>query len=119
MSSDYIHHNKLIPATWHMYATRNIGPQRSNTYRGHHWTIVTQEEHEAGNVVGLDVDTGEACDPTLAGIFDNYLVKKQILQGAPVIASQLLLVDEVMRAGDFLISLRPQPYHARSSRSST
>mmetsp|Transcript_3784 Transcript_3784/g.10894 ORF Transcript_3784/g.10894 Transcript_3784/m.10894 type:complete len:533 (-) Transcript_3784:196-1794(-) len=61
--------------------------------------IALQEEHEAGNVVGLDVDTGEACDPTLAGIFDNYLVKKQILQGAPVIASQLLLVDEVMRAG--------------------
>lgn len=58
-----------------------------------------QEEHEAGNVVGLDVDTGEACDPVLAGVFDNYLVKKQILQGAPVIASQLLLVDEVMRAG--------------------
>ncbi len=71
-----------------------------------------QEEHEAGNVVGLDVDTGEACDPVLAGVFDNYLVKKQILQGAPVIASQLLLVDEVMRAGRGAPS--PPPRHPPS-----
>ena len=58
-----------------------------------------QEEHKQGNVVGLDISTGEALDPAMAGIFDNYLVKKQILQSAPVVASQLLLVDEVMRAG--------------------
>lgn len=49
--------------------------------------------------MGLDVATGEAADPTLAGVFDNYLVKRQMLQSAPVVASQLLLVDEVMRAG--------------------
>lgn len=61
---------------------------------------VVQEEHKQGNVVGLDVSTGEALDPAMAGIFDNYLVKKQILQSAPVVASQLLLVDEVMRAGE-------------------
>lgn len=59
-----------------------------------------QEEHKQGNVVGLDVSTGEALDPAMAGIFDNYLVKKQILQSAPIVASQLLLVDEVMRAGE-------------------
>lgn len=59
----------------------------------------TQEEHEAGNVVGLDVSTGEALDPAAAGIYDNYLVKRQILQSGPIVASQLLLVDEVMRAG--------------------
>ncbi len=45
--------------------------------------------------MGLDVATGEALDPVLSGIYDNYLVKKQILQSSPVIASQLLLVDEV------------------------
>ena len=59
-----------------------------------------QEEHKQGNVVGLDVSTGEALDPAVAGIFDNYLVKKQIMQSAPIVASQLLLVDEVMRAGE-------------------
>ena len=58
-----------------------------------------QEEFEQGNRVGLDISTGEPLDPQMAGIYDNYLVKKQIIQSAPVIASQLLLVDEVMRAG--------------------
>ena len=64
-----------------------------------------QEEHKQGNVVGLDVSTGEALDPAMAGIFDNYLVKKQILQSAPIVASQLLLVDEVMRAGEMQVLL--------------
>lgn len=45
--------------------------------------------------MGLDVSTGEPLDPVLSGIYDNYLVKKQILQSSPIIASQLLLVDEV------------------------
>jgi hypothetical protein len=107
----------------------------------------TQDEHDKGNVVGLDVATGEPCQPEMAGVYDNYIVKKQvgwhgtvfrwpckpdvvaevinnltednvrhiglehaccarcvrcplqILQSAPVVTSQLLLVDEVMRAG--------------------
>lgn len=61
--------------------------------------ITLQEECERGSVVGVDVATGEGLDPGMAGIFDNYIVKKQILQSAPVVASQLLLVDEVLRAG--------------------
>ena len=56
-------------------------------------------EEEGGTAVGLDVSTGEPTDPSLIGVFDNYLVKQQMLQSAPVVASQLLLVDEVMRAG--------------------
>lgn len=61
--------------------------------------IKLQEEHERGAVVGLDVATGEPLDPALSGIYDNLIVKRQIILSAPVIASQLLLVDEVMRAG--------------------
>jgi T-complex protein 1 subunit zeta len=61
--------------------------------------IKLQEEHERGNVVGFDIATGEPLDPQMAGIYDNYIVKRQIILSAPVIASQLLLVDEVMRAG--------------------
>lgn len=61
--------------------------------------IKLQEEHERGNVVGLDIATGEPLDPQVAGIYDNLIVKRQIILSAPVIASQLLLVDEVMRAG--------------------
>mmetsp|Transcript_50578 Transcript_50578/g.161823 ORF Transcript_50578/g.161823 Transcript_50578/m.161823 type:complete len:435 (-) Transcript_50578:60-1364(-) len=62
-------------------------------------TVALQEEQEKGNIVGLDVSTGEPFIPGMSGIYDNYIVKKQILQSAPVVASQLLLVDEVMRAG--------------------
>lgn len=62
-------------------------------------TIALQEEVERGNCAGVDIDSGEPCDPTVAGIYDNYIVKVQIINSAPVIASQLLLVDEVMRAG--------------------
>eukprot|EP00227_Mantoniella_beaufortii_P011673 CAMPEP_0197577326 /NCGR_PEP_ID=MMETSP1326-20131121/1996_1 /TAXON_ID=1155430 /ORGANISM="Genus nov. species nov., Strain RCC2288" /LENGTH=537 /DNA_ID=CAMNT_0043140381 /DNA_START=18 /DNA_END=1631 /DNA_ORIENTATION=+ len=61
--------------------------------------IALTDEIAKGNHVGLDVTTGEAFDPKTAGIYDNYIVKAQILHSAPVIATQLLLVDEVMRAG--------------------
>ena len=61
--------------------------------------IALADEVAKGNKVGLDVTTGEAFDPAVAGIYDNFNVKAQILHSAPVIATQLLLVDEVMRAG--------------------
>ncbi|RVW44853.1 T-complex protein 1 subunit zeta 1 [Vitis vinifera] len=61
--------------------------------------IALTGEHDRGNVVGLNQHTGEPIDPHMEGIFDNYSVKRQIINSGPVIASQLLLVDEVIRAG--------------------
>jgi T-complex protein 1 subunit zeta len=61
--------------------------------------IALTDEVAKGNKVGLDIGTGEPFDPTTIGVYDNYIVKQQILHSAPVIATQLLLVDEVMRAG--------------------
>ena len=61
--------------------------------------IRLQEEYEGGTIVGVDMASGEPMDPIAAGVWDNYLVKKQLIQSAPEIASQLLLVDEVLRAG--------------------
>jgi T-complex protein 1 subunit zeta len=49
--------------------------------------------------VGLDVVSGEPMDPAVAGIWDNLRVKRQCLGLSQVLASQLLLVDEVLRAG--------------------
>jgi len=49
--------------------------------------------------VGVSAATGDTIDPALEGIWDNYIVKKQMLGLAPVLAEQLLLVDEVIRAG--------------------
>merc|ERR1712038_139578 len=58
-----------------------------------------EESVAAGQPVGLDISSGEALIPADSGILDNYRVKKQILHSCTVIASNLLLVDEVMRAG--------------------
>jgi len=49
--------------------------------------------------VGVDLTTGEPMDPTVEGVWDNYRVLRHQMQSAAVIASNLLLVDEVMRAG--------------------
>merc|ERR1719266_971688 len=49
--------------------------------------------------VGLDCDSGEAILPQDKGIYDNYRVKRQMINSCTVIASNLLLVDEIMRAG--------------------
>jgi len=43
--------------------------------------------------------TGEPLPAAVSSIWDNYIVKRQFLNIAPVLAQQLLLVDEVMRAG--------------------
>jgi len=62
--------------------------------------IEVQTEHEDGNgACGIDVITGGAIDADQAGIYDNFIVKRQILNSAPVVSGQLLLVDEIMRAG--------------------
>lgn len=62
--------------------------------------VKLQEEcRESIGPVGVNVDSGEVLQPVDAGIFDNYCVKKQILNSCTIIASNLLLVDEIMRAG--------------------
>lgn len=59
-----------------------------------------QEESRASSQpIGIDITSGEPINPQDNGIFDNYIVKKQIINSCSVIASNLLLVDEIMRAG--------------------
>ncbi|KAI8575013.1 hypothetical protein K450DRAFT_263744 [Umbelopsis ramanniana AG] len=61
--------------------------------------VALQEEHADGHVVGIDLQTGETTDPVLEGIWDNYRVHRHMLHSCSVIAGNLLLVDEMMRAG--------------------
>jgi T-complex protein 1 subunit zeta len=87
-------------------------------------TIVKlQQEYATSKLpVGIDITTGkyffkltkivisltilgEAMEPKSLGIFDNYCVKKQLIHSSTSIASNLILVDEILRAG--LSSLRP------------
>lgn len=64
-------------------------------------TIVKLQEEDrlSPDPIGLDITTGEPAKPADLGVFDNYVVKKQILNSCSIIASNLLLVDEIMRAG--------------------
>ena len=57
------------------------------------------DESIDGHVVGVDLKSGGVLDPLAEGIFDNYRVHRQLLNSCAVIASNLLLVDEMMRAG--------------------
>ncbi|KAJ3123940.1 T-complex protein 1 subunit zeta [Nowakowskiella sp. JEL0407] len=57
------------------------------------------EEYDAGHVVGVDLTSGETMDPVMEGVWDNYRVQRHLLHSCAVIASNLLLVDEMMRAG--------------------
>ncbi|XP_045841923.1 T-complex protein 1 subunit zeta-2 isoform X2 [Meles meles] len=62
--------------------------------------VKVQTEHsESKQPVGIDLDTGEPMVVADAGVWDNYCVKKQLLHSCTVIATNILLVDEIMRAG--------------------
>jgi T-complex protein 1 subunit zeta len=58
-----------------------------------------QEAHKKGHMVGIDVNTGDPMDPLALGVWDNYRVKRHLLNNSAMIATQLLLVDEILRAG--------------------
>jgi T-complex protein 1 subunit zeta len=57
------------------------------------------EAAASNQAVGMDCSTGEAVNPLDIGVIDNYCVKRQMINSCTVIASNLLLVDEIMRAG--------------------
>lgn len=58
------------------------------------------DEREATKLpIGFDCQSGEPMIPSDEGIWDNVRVKRQSLYLSTVLANQLLLVDEVMKAG--------------------
>lgn len=79
----------IIPKT--LAANSGLDPQDS--------IIKLDDAHQSGFLAGLDLNTGDVLDPIAEGIFDNYSVKKQYIQLATVIATKLLVVDQIIRAG--------------------
>lgn len=62
--------------------------------------IKMEDEQERCELpVGLNLNTGDTFLPAAEGVWDSFSVKKQVLNLSTVLASQLLLVDEVMKAG--------------------
>jgi len=60
---------------------------------------LTRQHATQSNAVGVDVETGGVLNPLTEGILDNYVVKRGLLESCGVIASELLLVDEIIKAG--------------------
>ncbi|KAG5505360.1 hypothetical protein JIQ42_07570 [Leishmania sp. Namibia] len=52
-----------------------------------------------GKWAGLRIENGDVIDPVAAGILDNVIVKRSLLECTGDIVAQLLLVDEIMKAG--------------------
>nr|XP_060146724.1 T-complex protein 1 subunit zeta-2 [Globicephala melas] len=66
--------------------------------------VKVQVEHsESKQPVGIDLNTGEPMVAADAGVWDNYFVKNQLLHSCTVIATNILLVDEIMGAAWFLL----------------
>lgn len=61
--------------------------------------LLEESQRSGGAFVGLDLATGEACLPADVGILDNVNVKRQMVNSVSIIAANLLLVDEILRAG--------------------
>ncbi len=62
--------------------------------------LIERQEKEPEKSFGVDLTLGEARLMDVGDqILDNYCVKEQFLALAPLLTQQLLLIDEVMRAG--------------------
>ncbi|MCJ1387924.1 T-complex protein 1 subunit zeta [Xylographa bjoerkii] len=57
-----------------------------------------QDEQADGNIVGLDLNTGEPMDPIQAGVYDSFRVLRNCIASSSGIASNLLLCDELLKA---------------------
>mmetsp|Transcript_20942 Transcript_20942/g.30010 ORF Transcript_20942/g.30010 Transcript_20942/m.30010 type:complete len:543 (+) Transcript_20942:43-1671(+) len=60
---------------------------------------VQEEQERSETAAGLDLSLGEPFLPAAEGVWDSVSVKRQALNLSTVLATQLLLVDEVMKAG--------------------
>ena len=57
-----------------------------------------QDEQAEGNVVGLNLATGDPMDPIQEGVFDSFRVLRNCVASSAGIASNLLLCDELLKA---------------------
>ncbi|KAL1233841.1 T-complex protein 1 subunit zeta [Trichinella pseudospiralis] len=61
--------------------------------------MIIDEHKKHHRWLGLNLYTGDVLLPVEEGVFDNYCVKKSILNSSVATASNLLMVDEIIRGG--------------------
>lgn len=57
-----------------------------------------QDEQAEGNVVGLNLKTGDPMDPVQEGVYDSFRVLRNCVASSAEIASSLLVCDELLKA---------------------
>ncbi|CAH2351416.1 T-complex protein 1 subunit zeta [[Candida] railenensis] len=67
-----------------------------------------QDEINDDRIVGIDLKSGEPMDPSIEGIWDSYRVLRNAISAATGIASNLLLCDELLKAGRSSLKQGPQ-----------
>lgn len=65
-----------------------------------------QDEYAEGNVVGLNLKTGEPMDPVQEGVYDSFRVLRNSIASSSGIASNLLLCDEMLKARQMVRAMR-------------
>lgn len=73
---------------------------------------VREEQRDGNHNVGVDCVTGDAIDAQAEGIYDCVRVVRQLIQGSAMIATQLLLVDEIIAAGKTNVKSEQMPSQA-------
>lgn len=58
-----------------------------------------QDEINNGEIVGINLDSGEPLDPRIEGVWDSFRVLRNAISSAVGISSNLLLCDELLKAG--------------------
>lgn len=61
-----------------------------------------QDEQADGNIVGLNLVTGEPMDPVQEGVYDSFRVLRNCIASSSGIASNLLLCDELLKAREMV-----------------
>ena len=69
-----------------------------------------QDEQAEGNIVGLNLTTGEPMDPIQEGVYDSFRVLRNCIASSSGIASNLLLCDELLKARQMVRFNDSSPY---------
>lgn len=67
-----------------------------------------QDELAEDRVIGVDLNAGDSCDPTIEGIWDSFRVLRNAITSSVGISSNLLLCDELLKAGRSSLKEQPQ-----------
>ena len=97
----------VIPKTLAANSGHDIQDSRKFSYQSSIWLFTLlkylsvaalQDEQAEGNVVGLNLITGEPMDPIQEGVYDSFRVLRNCIASSSGIASNLLLCDELLKA---------------------